>query len=288
MRANRIAMAVMFTVIGCGWILPGSSVNAEVLPGGSTLIGTLDYSDTFTVGTTVRPDGLYNDNTNGGYTLENAYGNPTATWTPTSAFSFNSSTTAVGSYPGNTGNAGAATGMYQSGAGDASIAYTPARSHFVVQADAIIAGERVDIDSFANAGDGIGAANSLTVFFRRDGGAYPGIALYNGSGPEADTGLTTGIASTDNTWHNFAVDFNKSANTVSFYVDQALIGTKDLTTFGGGVFQAYSSNAVGIGVNWINWADNFQVGSAVPEPGTLTVLITGLFGLLAYAWRKRK
>ena len=28
--------------------------------------------------------------------------------------------------------------------------------------------------------------------------------------------------------------------------------------------------------------------SAIPEPGTLTLVITGLVGLLAYAWRKRK
>ena len=28
--------------------------------------------------------------------------------------------------------------------------------------------------------------------------------------------------------------------------------------------------------------------SPVPEPGTLAILATGLMGLLAYAWRKRK
>jgi hypothetical protein len=33
-----------------------------------------------------------------------------------------------------------------------------------------------------------------------------------------------------------------------------------------------------------------SMGTAVatPEPGTVTLLATGLFGLLAYAWRKRK
>jgi hypothetical protein len=36
-----------------------------------------------------------------------------------------------------------------------------------------------------------------------------------------------------------------------------------------------------------NCMDNLS-HSAVPEPGTLAVLTTALFGLLAYAWRKRK
>lgn len=35
-------------------------------------------------------------------------------------------------------------------------------------------------------------------------------------------------------------------------------------------------------------ADNARVTSAVPEPTTMTVLLTGLAGLLAYAWRKQK
>ena len=40
--------------------------------------------------------------------------------------------------------------------------------------------------------------------------------------------------------------------------------------------------------NTTGYADNFQVTGAVPEPSTLALLVAGLFGLLAYAWRKRK
>lgn len=51
-----------------------------------------------------------------------------------------------------------------------------------------------------------------------------------------------------------------------------------------------SGMALGIGSgSGNNIAFNgLQIAPAVPEPGTLIVLVTGLFGLLAYAWRKRK
>ncbi len=40
--------------------------------------------------------------------------------------------------------------------------------------------------------------------------------------------------------------------------------------------------------NTTGYADNFQVTGTVPEPSTLALLACGLFGLLAYAWRRRK
>ena len=242
--------------------IPASSL-AGVAVGGSKLIGVLDYSDTFTVGTTARPDGLYNNNGGGGYNIETSYnGYPSVTWLPTGNFSFNSSGTAFGGgsyppYPGNTGNSGAATGMAQSGGGDFNFTYGGARNHFIVQADATFfaSADRVDIGSYAVAGAGIGSANSLTVIFRR--GA---ISLYNGT--ETATGFTTGVAGNDFTWHNYAVEFDKTANTISFFVDEIFKGKLDLTSFAGGIYQAYSSAAIGLGVGgMVGWWDNFQVGS---------------------------
>ena len=74
----------------------------------------------------------------------------------------------------------------------------------------------------------------------------------------------TGIAANDQTWHNFAVRFNKAANSVSIYVDRSLRGTIDLRAFKRGIYKDFSSAAVGIGVSVgtsaVGWIDNFQVG----------------------------
>ena len=36
------------------------------------------------------------------------------------------------------------------------------------------------------------------------------------------------------------------------------------------------------------YIDNVKLSVATPEPSTLALLATGLLGLLAYAWRKRR
>jgi hypothetical protein len=36
------------------------------------------------------------------------------------------------------------------------------------------------------------------------------------------------------------------------------------------------------------YAIGFRVAGAVPEPSTVTVLLTGAVSLLAYAWRRRR
>jgi hypothetical protein len=44
----------------------------------------------------------------------------------------------------------------------------------------------------------------------------------------------------------------------------------------------------GTAYNGNHYVELDVVGSAVPEPGTIVLLTTGMLGLLAYAWRKRK
>ena len=260
------------------------------------IISVVDYRDTFTVGpsgdpsaTNPRPNGMYNVNTFGGYNVENSYGNPSATWTPTGNFSFNSPDNSTGPAitQAATGNADAATGFAQSGGGDFNFAYK-LRPNFVVQMDAILPLDRLDIGSYANAGDTIGSAGSLTVFFRKDSVAgQPGIALYNGSKETAVTnadGLNVKTGVNDTNWHRFAVQFDQPNNSLGIYVDGALKAKVDLATFAGGIYGGFAIGAVGTGGAGFNgtqaqWMDNFQVGlpvgvSAAPPNVPPTVSFT--------------
>lgn len=234
-----------------------------------TLIGKVDYSDTFTLGG-ARTDGLYNNNANGAYGVEDSHGNPAATWTPTANFSFNTpgSSTDPAKVGAAAGNSGAATGLAQSGGGDSSFAYG-LQTSYVVQVQAILPTDRLDITSLPTAGGGIFAANSLSVFLRRDSATtLPGIGLFNGA---QETGVTnasgafvrTGV--NDNDWHNFAVHFDQPNRLLRVYVDGVLIATVNLASFADGLYQNYSNGAVGVGgAGGVFWLDNFKVG-APPE-----------------------
>jgi hypothetical protein len=251
-----------------------------------TLIGTTDYSDTFTVGESgdpseenPRPNGMYNNDSFGGYNVEDSHGNAPANWLPTENFSFNTPGNSTGPAitQAATGNDGAATGFAQSGSKDFSFAYG-IRSNYVVQVDAILPLDRLDIGSYAIAGDPISAPNSLTVFFRKDSstGQAAGIALYNGTKETAVTnglgqGIITGID--DQNWHEFGVHFNMEAHTLGIYIDGFLKAKVDLSTFGGGAYANYSNAAVGTGGTGFNgtqaqWMDNFKVGQPGPDLDT--------------------
>lgn len=241
------------------------------------LIETLDYSDTFSI-SDKRADGLYNDNSGGGYELEDSHGNPAATWTPLSNFSFNTPATSTdpAKLDAATGNVGCLGGLGQTDGRDFSFAYG-LRSNYVVQVDAILPLDRLDITSLPAAGGGIFVTNSLTVFFRRDsyagtpntdfpGTGLPAMGLYNGKKETAVVDASGGLIFTgidDNNWHNIAVQFDQIHNLLRIYVDRVLKGTVNLETFAGGIYKTYSNGAVGMGGNGsIYWFDNFQVGAA--------------------------
>ncbi len=249
----------------------------------------VDYEDTFTINPPTRPDGLYNNNSAGGYNVETAnFGNPAAVWTPFSNFSFNTpgSSTNPPLLGAAGGNAGAATGFAQSGGGDFSFAYG-LRTDYIVSVDAILPSDRLDISSLPSAGAGIFAADSLSVFFRRDTSGLGAVGLFNGS--QETWALAPGtLGINDNDWHNFAVGFNQDDDELRIFVDRELIADLDLTTFAGGIYQDYSNAAVGAGgAGGVFWVDNFQVG-AVPEPSTIVLAGIGLLTLVGCGLRRRK
>lgn len=242
-------------------------ITIKVVAPNVQLIGKVDYSDTFTINN-VRTDGLYNNNGNGAYGVEQSHGNAAAAWTPVSSFSFNTpgSSTDPAKLNAAQGNTGANSGLAQSGGGDFSLKYG-LQSNYVVQVDAILPSDRLDISSLPAAGGGIFATHSLSVFLRRDTASQlPGIGLFNGA---KETGVTnrsgalirTGVA--DNHWHKFAVQFNQVEKLLRVHVDGVLIASVDLATFADGLYQDYANGAVGAGGSGgVFWMDNFQVGAA--------------------------
>jgi hypothetical protein len=102
------------------------------------------------------------------------------------------------------------------------------------------------------------------------------------------TGGTTGPV-------KFAVTVDGSAGTVAGYYDfgsgYTLAGSYAATSaqieslVSLYVSNDYRSGGIGVGVDNIQLATGVNV---VPEPGTLCLMGSGLIGLLAYAWRKRK
>jgi len=209
----------LLAIAGCGAVgAPEEALNVDAIQpalavslGG--LVGTQDYSDTFTVGG-ARPDRLHDDNHGGAYTVESV---PSVLWQPQSHFSFNTpgSSGDPGRVGAASGNTGAWSGLAQSGGSDFSIAYGK-RQNYTVQADAILPDDRFDISSLPYAGAPISTGSSLSVFFRRNGTGLPGIGLYNGT-KETDIGVKTGI--TDSNWHNFAVNFDQVKGRLVIFVD---------------------------------------------------------------------
>jgi hypothetical protein len=84
------------------------------------------------------------------------------------------------------------------------------------------------------------------------------------------------------------------AGTLSLYVNPSLTAEPGAASASGS-FSSLSWDRIRIQADGFGGIDEIRIGtsyadvtSSVPEPGTLALLATGLFGLLAYAWRKRK
>lgn len=262
----------------------GVSVGASSLP-----YDTLDFSDTFT-GTDAggNADRPYVPAVQPApaYVVENTYGNPSTSF-QSASFSFAADgvinevaapgfVAGANVYPGggavpNASGAGSDTGFTQTGgAVDYGVEYW-LRDEYWVQVDAVQTPDRIDISS--GSAVGIFASDSLSVFFRGDGSGNA--SLFNGSvdtpiqGQAGFETFNTGIAGAGE-WNNYAVRFDRADQEVELYVNESSLGTIDLTTFAGGIYQDFSNAVVGAGGSGGDrtWTDNFQVGGIGPATGS--------------------
>ncbi len=280
---NGVRLMTFGAAIAALLLTIGPVADAAVVVGSSTLINTLEYSDTFTItsegGATGRPGGGAFPVGSPGINVENNYGNPARVWTD-GMWSINEDSNV--SDPGAVyvgSGAGSSTGLTQTGGGvDYGIEYG-LRNNFVVQFDAFQSPDRIDITANATRDTIASGGNGLSVFFRTTGNVFPEIGLYNGLS-EVSTGLTSGIASI-NAWHNYAVHFDQLHNKVEIFVDEVSRGVIDLATFNGGSHNTISNAAVSVGGTATTgnrfWSDNVQIGvgqqTAAPV-GTTVVLST--------------
>jgi len=291
LRYHRL-FAAAFTTLA---VAPHALIAAGVSVGGSSLIGQLQYSDTFTIGagaaTAARQ--AYAPQTYplpaGVDAVENTHGNPAQAWgsgpfsIATDAAQF---PTAAAPYPGNSG-AGSDTGFTQrGGGGDWSIAYGLS-SEFIIQFDYVQQPDRVDV-SIGSTGGNIFGGGNLSLFFRTTGHpTLPEIGIFNAGVGEFNTGLASGIAASDQ-WNNYAIRVDIPGQAIEVFTNEVSRGVIDLATLNGGLYAPFLNNAfVGIGGagNDRQWSDNFQVGLPVPEPGT--VALAALAGLGVLGRRRR-
>ncbi|MBN2579562.1 MAG: hypothetical protein JXB10_11280 [Pirellulales bacterium] len=306
MNGTRVFCFFALLAMGMCWSVP---VHAEAIPvGSSSLIDTIDYSDTYTLtdngGLVDRQNGSYplslcdypaNGTPGEGLAVEYHNGNTPRVW-PDSKWSINYDSTIVAGdpaspFPGGSGG-GSATGMTQTGVGTGSwtdwgIEYG-VRDEFVVQYDATQSEDRIDIGIGSVLNDIFNAAN-LTVFIRLDNNPnFAEVSLFNAAVGEINTGLVSPIQNAYE-WHNYAARFDTVGRKVEIFVDEVSLGVVDVDSVGSGAMVGVpmSNDVVNVGFShyqsdgWLMWTDNFQVGVPVPEPGIVTLLLGALLGLVA-------
>lgn len=246
-----------------------------VAVGDSTLIGELDYSDSFTIGQNALSDARKAYAAQrfplpaGVEVIENSHGNPTVSW-PSNAWSIALDTAVnpggFGYFGGN--GAGSDSGMTQrGGGGDWSIPYG-IRDVFIIQSDFVQLPDRVDF-TVGGTPNTIGGADNLNIFFRQTGTSpWFEIGIYNSLVGEKDTGLSSDIAvrnvALNTGWNNYALLVDVQNEMIEAFVNEESKGVIDLNVIHDGAYAGILNNSyIGIGGAGSDrlWSDNFQVGS---------------------------
>lgn len=95
-----------------------------------------------------------------------------------------------------------------------------------------------------------------------------------------DQVLATGLSFTPDQWQMWQVDYVIGDANFSLSIDGGTAVSLPTRAAGDLALVMFARGCAGEGSVYID--------DVVPEPGSLTVVVTGLLGILAYAWRKRK
>jgi hypothetical protein len=269
-----------------------------VTVGNSTIIGTLDYSDTFTIGpnSPVTERQAYPAQAFplqiGEDAVENSHGNAAQFW-GLDNWSIATDAEVNGGAVGYSGSSGAGSdeGFTQrgGGGGDWSIPYG-LRDVFVLQTDFVQTSDRVNL-TIGDTPNDIFAAGNISLFFRSSGAATE-IGIFNPAPGETNTGLTSEVA-VNKLWQNYAIKVDVPNDTIEVFVNEVSRGVLDLATLAGGAYAGILSNTfVGVGAAGDDrqWGDNFQVGApGAAQPGAGPVLTDVGFeaGTIALTWDSR-
>ncbi len=245
-------LLMFVTGVACGGVTVGSS----------SLIGTLQYSDTFDV-SSIRPDQSAPTDPNGpakAAQVENSHGNPPKMWTRALQWSIASSgkvwPTERCPWLG-----GSRAGVLQHGGPDESnwgfASELP--EDFIVQFDAAVADARTNILLGPGAVSGIrDTPGTVSIFLRTADSVGPEVGVYLPGLTEVNSGVLTGLGlEARNTWHNFAIRVNRKNNEITVFVDEKPMGSFTCP---------YPIPNAGVGFGCAIstqdrfWADNFQFG----------------------------
>jgi hypothetical protein len=273
--ARLIVPVAVFSMVAI-W----GATSSAVLIGQSALIGDLDYADSFTLtgtngaSSSQRVNGLapgFDQPAGTNLNLEQTFSNPVTSWAPARLRFFSGADTLVG-----TNDDFALTGEV------ATFGYG-LRSNYVLQVDAQLTGDRFNFTTSPISTSAITAAGAISIFIRPTDVALPSVGIFKPGEGELDTLLDTGILNADNSYHNFAVNFNHVDNLIEVFVDELSIGIVDLDTFDGGAYSLPAGNAQFVGVGGsVEPMDNFQVGSVAVVPEPASIALWSLLGLSGF------
>ena len=128
-----------------------------------------------------------------------------------------------------------------------------------------------------------GKAGDGTILFQLQAFGSGDVRYVNYAGGTPPPTISTGLAFDMNVWQKWEIDYAFGAATGSLTIDgETFNGLPFAATevgWGQIIFNKPATAATGKGVTFVD---------EVPEPAGMVLLLSGMVGLLAYAWRKRR